>query len=106
MDLFPAQHIHIGGDEAPKARWKKRPDCQRRILEEGLEDEHALQAYFTNRIADYLAMHNRTIIGWNQALSDSLNLDALIQYWAGNRKRVLNAVRGGRKIVISSYLDY
>lgn len=106
MDLFPARYIHIGGDEAPKARWKKCPDCQRRILEEDLKDEQALQAYFTNRIADYLAMHNRTIIGWNQALSDSLNPDALIQYWAGNRKRVINAVRGGRKIVISSYLDY
>jgi hexosaminidase len=106
MDLFPARYIHIGGDEAPKARWKKCADCQRRILEESLKDEQALQAYFTNRIADYVAMHNRTIIGWNQALSDRLNPDAIIQYWAGNRKRVIKTVQGGRKIVISSYLDY
>ena len=106
MDLFPTRYIHIGGDEAPKARWKKCPDCQRRMIEEGFKEEQALQGYFTNRIADYLAMHNRTIIGWNQALSDNLHPDALIQYWAGNRKRVINAVRNGRKIVISSYLDY
>jgi hexosaminidase len=106
MDLFPTRYIHIGGDEAPKARWKKCPDCQRRMIEEGFKEEQALQGYFTNRIADYLAMHNRTIIGWNQVLSDNLHPDALIQYWAGNRKRVINAVRNGRKIVISSYLDY
>ena len=106
MALFPAQYIHIGGDEAPKARWKKCPDCQRRILEDGLKDEQALQVYFTNRIADYVAGHGRTIIGWNQALSNDLHPDALIQYWVGNRKDVIDAVRGGRKIVISSYLDY
>jgi hexosaminidase len=106
MDLFPDRYIHIGGDEAPKARWKKCADCQRRILEEGLKDELALQAYFTNRIADYVAKHSRTVIAWNQVLSDSLNPDVLIQYWAGKRKKVVNAVQAGRKIVISSYLNY
>lgn len=36
MALFPSKIIHIGGDEAPKSRWKKCPDCQRRIQSEGL----------------------------------------------------------------------
>jgi hexosaminidase len=106
MEIFPAQLIHIGGDEVPKARWKKCPDCQRRIREQGLDDEHDLQTYFTNRIADYLTKHGKTIIGWNQALSGTLNPNAIIQYWAGNRKNVLNAVRNGRSTIISSYLDY
>jgi hexosaminidase len=106
VDLFPGQYIHIGGDEAPKTRWKKCPDCQRRILDEGLKDEHALQIYFTNRIANYLAAHGRKIIGWNDALSDDLHPDAIIQYWLKNRKGIIDALQGGRSTIISSYLDY
>jgi hexosaminidase len=106
MDLFPGPYIHIGGDEAPKARWKECADCQHRIREEGLQNEHQLQTYFTNRVVGYLAEHGRTAIGWNEALSESLHPDALIQYWVGNRKGVLKAVQGGRKTIISSYLDY
>jgi len=40
--LFPSPFIHICGDEAPKACWKKCPDCQKRIHEDGLKDEHEL----------------------------------------------------------------
>jgi hexosaminidase len=40
--LFPSPFIHICGDEAPKACWKKCPDCQKRLHEDGLKDEHEL----------------------------------------------------------------
>jgi hexosaminidase len=106
MALFPGPYIHIGGDEAPKARWKKCPDCQRRISQEGLSDVHELQTYFINRIARYLAAHNRKIIGWNAVLSPDLLPDAMIQYWVGNRKSVFNAIRRGRQIINSAYLEY
>jgi hexosaminidase len=106
IDLFPGPYIHIGGDEAPKTRWKACPDCQRRILKENLADEHTLQTYFSNRIADDLAVQGRKIIGWNESLSDTLKPDALIQYWTGNRKGLLEAIRAGRQTIISSYLDY
>lgn len=106
MRLFPGPYIHIGGDEAPKARWKTCPDCQRRIAQEGLADEHELQIYFTNRIASYLAAHGRTLIGWNEALSPDLHPQAIIQYWVRNRDAVVAAICEGRKTIISSYLDY
>ena len=38
LDIFPSEVIHIGGDETPRARWKKCPDCQARIAAEGLPD--------------------------------------------------------------------
>jgi hexosaminidase len=104
-DLFPGPYIHVGGDEAPKARWKNCPDCQRRMLEESLKDEHDLHIYFTNRIAEYLANRDRTIIGWNQIISDDLHANAIIQYWLGKRKQVINGIRAGRKMVNSSYLE-
>ena len=50
MDIFPGKYIHIGGDEAPKDRWKECPHCQARICEEGLKDEHELQSYFITRM--------------------------------------------------------
>ena len=46
MALFPSEYIHIGGDEAPKKRWKECKYCQELIKREGLKDEHGLQSYF------------------------------------------------------------
>jgi len=106
LDLFPSPYIHIGGDEAPKKRWKACPDCQRRIKQEELKDEHALQVYFTNRIIAYLAQRGRRAIGWNQILDAGLAKDAVVQNWMGNRKRLLQAIKDEqRKVVMSSYLD-
>lgn len=51
LPLFPSRYIHVGGDEAPKENWKKCPRCQKRIKDEGLKDEHALQSYFIQRMA-------------------------------------------------------
>ena len=53
LELFPSEYIHIGGDEAPKARWEKCPACQARIQAEGLADEHELQSWFIRRIEGY-----------------------------------------------------
>lgn len=104
LELFPSPVIHIGGDEAPKARWKKCPDCQRRIREEGLADEHALQVYVTNRIANWLASKGR-LMGWNQILEPGLDPSAVVQYWLGSRRVLAQAVREGRQVVMSNYLD-
>jgi hexosaminidase len=106
LDLFPSPYVHIGGDEAPKKRWKACPDCQRRIQQEGLKGEHTLQVYFTNRILAYLAQHGRHAVGWNQILDEGLARDAVVQYWVGKRKRLLEAIKNDqRKVVMSSYLD-
>jgi hexosaminidase len=111
LELFPSPYIHIGGDEAPKKRWKKCPDCRRRIQEEGLKDAHALQVYFTNRIAAYLDSKGRHTLGWNEILEPGLVESAIVQYWVGGPKRIIEAIQTGhRKIIMSpcfkTYLDY
>jgi hexosaminidase len=111
LELFPSRYIHIGGDEAPKKRWKNCPDCQRRLRQAGLKDAHALQGYFTNRIAAYLDSKGRQAIGWNEILQDGLVESAVVQFWAGGRRKLIEAIRTGhRKTVMSSifstYLDY
>lgn len=46
IGLFPSRLIHIGGDECPKQRWKECPACRKRMAEENIRDEKALQSYF------------------------------------------------------------
>jgi hexosaminidase len=103
LALFPSPNIHIGGDEVLKARWKKCPDCQRRIAQQGLATVNALQPYFTERIAEVLASHGRRMIGWNEILRDGLREDAIVQYWIGRRGPVGEALENGRDVIISSY---
>jgi len=81
VSLFTGKYIHIGGDEAPKDRWKECPKCQARIKSEGLKDEHELQGYFTKRIAGYLASKGKTVIGWDEVLQGGLAPGMIIQSW-------------------------
>ena len=63
IPLFPSKYFHIGGDEAPKTHWKICPQCQKRIKELGLKDEHELQSWFVQRIEKYLNSKGKTLIG-------------------------------------------
>ena len=83
MQLFPSKYIHIGGDEAPKDRWKKCPKCQARIKAEGLKDENELQSYFISRIEKFLNAHGRNIIGWDEILEGGLAPNATVMSWRG-----------------------
>jgi hexosaminidase len=106
MDLFPGHYIHIGGDEAPKARWKECPDCQKRMKDLNIADEHALQGYFTNRILAYLQSKGRDGIGWNEILQAGLAKGTAVQYWVRGREALLEALRrGDHPVIMSTYLD-
>lgn len=83
MALFPSKYIHIGGDEAPKSRWKACKVCQQRIKDEGLKDEHELQSYFISRIEKYLNSKGRQIIGWDEILEGGLAPNATVMSWRG-----------------------
>lgn len=81
--LFPSQYIHIGGDEAPKERWKACSDCQAKIKKENLHNEHELQVYFSNRIARYLKTKDRKAICWGDIIhEEGPDLeDNIVVYW-------------------------
>ena len=83
LELFPSKYIHIGGDEAPKTRWKACDDCQNRKKDEGLKDEHELQNYFITRIEKYLNSKGRQIIGWDEILEGGLAPNATVMSWRG-----------------------
>jgi hexosaminidase len=68
MALFPGPWIAIGGDEAVKDEWRASPAIQAEKRRLGLKDEDALQGWFTNRIATFIAAHGRRAIGWDDIL--------------------------------------
>ena len=110
VELFPSDIIHIGGDEAPKSRWKECDKCQKRIQDENLKDTHELQVYFTNRMLKYIKSKGKIIMGWNEILGDNLDDSAHVQFWFKGMKKALTHMRKGRKFVMSQfyhvYLDY
>ena len=113
--LFPSKYIHIGGDECPKDRWEKCPDCQALIKEMGFvtdgkgTKEQKLQNYVTFRMQDYLAGKGRKIIGWDEILEGELSPGATVMSWRGAKGGIAAANRGFDVIMTPNdymYFDY
>ena len=114
-ELFPAEYVHIGGDECPKVRWEKCPHCQAKIAELGLKDddrfkaEHYLQGYVTARMEKFLAEKGKKLIGWDEILEGELAPNATVMSWRGVAGG-LQAVRMGHDAIMTPntffYLDY
>ncbi len=109
LELFPSTYIHIGGDEAPKTRWKNCESCQALIKKEGLKDEHGLQSYFITRMEKYLNSKGRQIIGWDEILEGGLAPNATVMSWRGVEGAVAAAKQGNYVIMTPTshcYFDY
>jgi hexosaminidase len=100
MALFPGRYIHVGGDEAVKDQWKANPAIQAKMKALGLEDENALQGWFTARIGEYLAQHGRKLIGWDEILEGEVPADATVMSWRGIDGAV-TAAKAGHDTVLS-----
>ncbi|MEM7161577.1 MAG: beta-N-acetylhexosaminidase [Bacteroidota bacterium] len=109
MLLFPGEYIHIGGDEAPKFRWENCSKCQKRMDEEGLNDEHELQSWFIQEIENYLSSKGRILIGWDEILEGGLAEGAVVQSWRGVNGGI-EAAKERHDVIMSPtshcYFDY
>lgn len=107
--LFPSKYIHIGGDEAPKTRWKKCAICQKNIKENKLKDESALQSFFIKHIASYLRKKGKKIIGWDEILEGGIAPNATIMSWRG-MDGAIEAAKAGHHVIATPnshcYFDY
>ena len=109
MELFPSPYIHIGGDEAPKARWEESAVAQEVMRREGLADEHELQSWFIRRIEQFLLEHDRRLIGWDEILEGGLAPQATVMSWRGVSGGI-EAARQGHDVIMTPtshmYFDY
>lgn len=110
--LFPDPYVHIGGDENNGKQWDGNPAIQAFMKQTGLPDNHALQAYFNQRLYAILKKHGKRMIGWDEigevpaGSALALPQDVAIQCWRG-KQGLVNAVRAGRNAVLSNgwYID-
>lgn len=98
--LFPSNYIHLGGDEAPRIRWKNCVHCQARMKQEQLTTEAQLQTYFINRIENYLNTKDKKIIGWDEILEGGIPQRATIMSWRGE-KCGIHAAKAGYDVIMS-----
>jgi len=100
IQLFPSKYIHVGGDECPKANWKRCPFCQKRIRTLHLKDEHGLQSYFIQRIEKYLNSKGKTLIGWDEILEGGLAPKAIVMSWRGEEGGI-NAAKQKHNVIMT-----
>jgi len=109
MEIFPSRFIHVGGDEADKARWKASPRVQARIKELGLKDEGELQSWFIRQIDAFLTAKGRRLVGWDEILEGGLAPGATVMSWRGVEGGIA-AAREGHDVVMAptshTYFDY
>lgn len=115
MEIFPSKYIHIGGDEAPRVRWKSCPKCQALVKAEGLkaDEKHTaedrLQSYCTAQIEKYLNLHGRKIIGWDEILEGDVAPNATVMSWRG-MKGGIEAAKLNHDVIMTptdfAYFDY
>ena len=106
IPLFPGKYFHIGGDECNKSQWKKCPDCQRRIREEGLRDEHELQSYFIRRMEKIVNAYGKVLIGWDEILEGGLAPNATVMSWRGEKGGIASAKMGHDVIMSPNHYCY
>ena len=105
--LFPDPYFHIGGDEVKDDQWQASAAVQAFMRAHQLKDEHALQAYFNQRLQKMLEKNHKIMIGWDEILHPDLPRNIVVQSWRG-QKSVAEAAAAGYRGILSwgYYLDH
>lgn len=108
LPLFDSEYVHIGGDEAPKTRWRNCDKCTKRMQEEGLDSYEQLQGWFTLKIADYLKSKGKKVIVWNDSLKSNMLNDSgiIVQRWMDKHKLTKEYMQMGGEVIESEFFAY
>ncbi|HSE23358.1 MAG TPA: family 20 glycosylhydrolase [Pyrinomonadaceae bacterium] len=104
--LFPDDYLHIGGDENEGKQWDRNAKIQAFMKQKGIKDNHALQAYFNQRLLKILEKHKKKMIGWDEILRPEIPTTAVIHSWRGTTA-LAEAARKGYSGILSNgyYID-
>jgi len=101
--LFPDAYIHIGGDENEGKQWDRNANIQAFMKKKGIKDNHALQAYFNQRLLKILQKHGKKMIGWDEIFQPELPKDVVIHSWRGTKALAEAAKKGYDGILSNGY---
>ncbi|NWF49253.1 MAG: family 20 glycosylhydrolase [Ignavibacteriaceae bacterium] len=93
----------MGGDENNGKHWSANESIQKFMKEKNLPDNHALQAYFNNRILKILTRHGKKMIGWDEILHPQMPTNIVIHSWRGKDAMVKAAQEGYQSILSNGY---
>jgi len=104
--LFPDAYFHIGGDECNGKEWNANPEIQAYMRSHKIQNNAALQAYFTGRVQKLVAAHGKIMEGWDEVLQPGTPKDVVIQSWRG-QESLDQAVQQGYRSLLSTgyYID-
>jgi len=111
--LFPDQYFHIGGDENEGKHWDENESIQEFMKKNKLKDNHDLQTYFNIKLEKILAKYNKSLVGWEEIMTENMPKSAMIQSWRGVNEglepgqSLVEAVKKGYQTILSNgyYID-
>lgn len=109
MEIFPAEYIGVGGDEAKKVQWEQSASTAARMAELGLANADEVQSWFIHQLDEHLTAAGRRLYGWDEILEGGLAPGATVASWRGIRGAVAAAKAGHDVIACPDdkvYLDY
>lgn len=101
--LFPDDYLHIGGDENNGKHWNANEQIQQFMRDNGISDNHALQAHFNKRILQILTKYNKKMIGWDEIFQPTLTTNIVIHSWRGHESLIKSAQQGYMGILSNGY---
>jgi hexosaminidase len=101
--LFPDAYFHIGGDECNGKEWDTNPGIKQYMQAHHIQDDTALQAYFTGRVQKLVTKRHKITVGWDEVLQPDTPHDVVIQSWRGQDSLAEAARRGYRGILSAGY---
>lgn len=104
-ELFPDDHVHLGGDEVEGSRWEEDPEIRRYMEERGLDGTSELQAHFLERMRAILEDLGKETVVWGGP-GAALPGEAVVQVWR-RRESLEETLRDGGRALRSRgyYLD-
>ncbi len=108
-NLFPAEYIHMGGDECYHGYWERDEKVQAFMKKNEIKDSHELQSYFVKRVEKIISGKGKKMIGWDEILEGGLADGAAVMSWRGMQGGI-EAARSQHEVVMTPkefvYLDY
>ncbi len=107
--VFPAQYIHLGGDEVPEGTWDDCRNCRQMMDSPGIKDQEHLQGYMMNRVGSDVTANARRPIGWDEIFPQGVDKKWIIMVWRG-QNRGLDEIKAGYDVILcptsNLYFDY